>query len=228
MAIETIRSVFWSSLEEPARHTLVQTGRIRSFAVEDVLVRQGSQSDHVPVIRSGWTKSSAVDERGRELVVAVFGPGDIVGEVSLITEAAEPTTVTALHPVSALAVPRPRFEAVLEEHTAIWRALYRAVHGRLSGIEGRIMGLHGDSGRIRLGRLLLTLAAESGVADEGGGIRIPPLSQAELAACIDSSRETVARALRDYRVRGYIKTRSRHTTVLDAEGLEDHIKKIEW
>lgn len=213
---------FWSSLEPAARDLLQRGGRSRTFTAGAHLLLQGEPPDQVLILQSGWAKVSVGDTEGREVVIAVRGPGELVGETGLLNDSPRTATVTALHPVTALSVTRTRFLAFLGDHPGAWPLIYRTASRRLAQSDGRIVALGSHDGAARLARFMLTLAEESGTP-ESDGIRLPPLSQGELGSCVDASRETVARALRDWRVRGFIRTRWRRIVVLDADGLRKHL-----
>ena len=71
----------------------------------------------------------------------------------------------------------------------------------------------------RLAHYLLDLADRTGRPLADGTVEIPPLSQAELGSVVDASRETVARAFREWRAGGIIATGWRRTVILSPERL---------
>jgi CRP-like cAMP-binding protein len=75
------------------------------------------------------------------------------------------------------------------------------------------------SGPRRLARLLLALAERHGTRSAEGIVTTLPLSQEDLASLIGSSRSTVTRALRQWRVRRIIATRQRHIVIVDPAAL---------
>ncbi|WP_106401814.1 Crp/Fnr family transcriptional regulator [Actinocorallia populi] len=220
-------TTFWSSLEPPAREALLRGGRLRRYRSGEHLCYQGEPADHVLVLREGWVKVWMTDEDGHECVIAVRGPGDLLGEAGPLTGTARTATATALHGVIALSVPLARFNAFLGEHPGAWPKVFGSINRRLNQSDARIMALGGRFGAARLALFMLRLAADSGRARPGGGVSIPPLSQAELGSCVDSSRETVARALREWRTLGFVETGWRRTTILDPEGLRAHAETYE-
>ncbi len=224
MAGDFTRPTFWSSLDPAARDALLRGGRLRRFRAGEHLCLQGEPAGHVLVLREGWVKVWKLDEEGADSVIAVRGPGEILGETGLITGGGRAATVTALHAVTALTVPRPRFTAFLKEHSCAWPEVLGSTARRLAESDERIVALGGRHGAARLALFVLKLAADSGSPHAGGGVRIPPLSQAELGSCVDSSRETVARAMREWRRRGLVETGWRRTTVLDPAGLRAYAR----
>ncbi|MDX6744263.1 Crp/Fnr family transcriptional regulator [Actinocorallia sp. A-T 12471] len=222
MAEDSPRPTFWTSLDEPSRLVLLRGGRHRRFRAGEHLCRQGEEPDHVLVIREGWAKVSVTGEDGREVVVAVRGPGDLIGEAGLITGAPRSATVTALHALQALSVPRVRFTAFLHDDPDGWPTLSSTVALRLAQSDHRFAAGGGTHLSGRLAAFLLRQAADNGRRLPDGGVLIPPLSQSELGSCIDASRETVARALRDWRALGLVETGWRRTILRNPAALHTH------
>ncbi|ROO88422.1 CRP-like cAMP-binding protein [Actinocorallia herbida] len=222
MPLDAPRPTFWTSLDEASRLTLQRGGRHRRFKAGEHLCRQGDVPDHVLVIKEGWAKVTIAGEDGRESVVAVRGPGDLIGEAGLITGEPRTATVTALHALQALSVPRLRFSTFLKEAPDGWHQLSSTVARRLAQSDGRLTGGGGPHLAGRLAAFLLQQAADNGRPLSGGGVLIPPLSQTELGSCIDASRETVARALRDWRALGLVETGWRRTVIRDPAALRAH------
>ncbi|GAA2733686.1 Crp/Fnr family transcriptional regulator [Actinocorallia aurantiaca] len=220
------RETFWSSLDPAARDTLARGGRNRRYRKGDHLCLQGEPPDQVLILQKGWAKICVGDSEGRERVIAVRGPGELIGETGLITESPRTATVTALHQLIALVVPRQRFRSFLNDHPDAWPKVYQTLSRRLAQSDERILSLGSHVGAGRLALFLLRLAEQSGLPEPDGGIGLPPLSQTELGSCVDVSRETVARAMRDWREQGFIRSGWRQTVLLDPEGLRKHARKF--
>jgi CRP/FNR family cyclic AMP-dependent transcriptional regulator len=101
-----------------------------SFDTDDDLVRQGDSGDSFLILRDG-TASVIVD--GRE--VRQLGPGDFLGEISLIDGGPRTATVRATSPVSALVIGREDFATMLERHPAVRLELLMALTARIRGFE---------------------------------------------------------------------------------------------
>ena len=74
------------------------------YAVGDELVRQGTPGEEFVIVVSGRARVDRDGETLREL-----GPGDFLGEISLVDGSPRTATVTALDPIHALTVPREGF-----------------------------------------------------------------------------------------------------------------------
>jgi len=78
------------------------------------VMRTGGTSDGLFIVAEGQVK---VVHRDR--TVAVFGPGEIFGEMSLLDNAPHDASIVTLTPAHMLVVPRPTFEALLERHPEV-------------------------------------------------------------------------------------------------------------
>ncbi|WP_106397633.1 Crp/Fnr family transcriptional regulator [Actinocorallia populi] len=213
---------FWSDINEQQQEHLLRLGRTRRFRQGDHLCHQGESAEHVLVIRNGWTKICVRNAEGQETVVAVRGPGELIGEIGTISGGVRSATVTALRPVSALSVSADRFQHFLREHEGAWDKVLATMNGRLEQTTRRIVENGTQDGTKRLARFVLSLIEGSGVPVVTGGVEIPALSQAELASCADTSKETVSRAFRNWREQGAIRTGRRRTVVLAPERLREY------
>lgn len=206
----------WSSEDVEALAALGQAKRFRRGAV---LFNEGEEAGHVVVVRSGRVKVSSYTEDGKEIVLAVREPGELLAELSAIDGEPRGATATALEPVEAALVPAADFRSFLDERPGVAFALLEMTVGKLRDADRKRVefGAYDTTGRVA--RRLVEMAERFG-EETGNGVRITlPLSQQELAGWTGSSREAVSKALQQLRVRGFIETARRGITVLDLAGL---------
>ncbi|MEV4003170.1 Crp/Fnr family transcriptional regulator [Actinomadura sp. NPDC049753] len=220
---ELSEEAFWFALDGDRQTALREAGCFRVFARGTPIMHQGDESDHVVVIESGWAKVTSATADGQEVVLAVRGPGDLVGESALTGGRERSATIKALSNVRALVIPAARFTAFLDAHPEVWLLVSSTVVRRLDDADRRLRVHLTSRGLERLALLLADLAELSaGRVPPGpdGSIEIgPPLSQEELGRWMDASRETVARSLGALRRQGLVRTDRRKITVVDPSGL---------
>jgi CRP-like cAMP-binding protein len=71
---------------------------------------------------------------GRPQEIATLGPGDIVGEISLLTGATRNATVTAVKPVRALEIGKPALEELLAKNPGLVERFAHVVEQRCAEI----------------------------------------------------------------------------------------------
>jgi CRP-like cAMP-binding protein len=216
--------VFWDLLPFEERRVLRSLGRDREYPPGAALCVEGEAAAHAFILLDGWVKILAVSVDGHQSILALRGTGDIVGEVAGETTGRRNATMQAVVTVHALIVQYDRLNSFLDAHQGGSRA-YRhvmAYRWRESDAMLRLRGV--TSGAQRLAALLLGLAERLGGWSSGmtaGSVFeiALPLSQDELASLAGTSRATVARAFREWRKRGLIRTGQRRVTLTDAPGL---------
>ncbi|GAA3442602.1 Crp/Fnr family transcriptional regulator [Planomonospora venezuelensis] len=208
---------FLSLLTADEVAALRAAGRIRRWDRGTALMSEGDVADWVLVLTSGRVKVSSHTESGTEVVLAVRGPGALLGEFSVIDGLPRSATVTALEPVEGIAV--RDFTAFLQENGRVAVLLLEMVTSRVRDADRKRIeyGAFDTTGRVAT--RLVELAERYG-KPANGGIRVElPLSQDELAGWTGASREAVSKALRSLRDRGLIETGRRRVIVHDLEGL---------
>ncbi|MCX4972144.1 Crp/Fnr family transcriptional regulator [Streptomyces sp. NBC_00620] len=208
------RVPFLARLGREDRVALIAIGRPLHYRARSVIMHQNEPSAHVLLLLHGWTKVTAIAVNGYEALLALRGPGDIVGEGAALSGRHRSATVTALEPVEAVAIDQGRFTAFLTDTPGVALQLLSLTTDRQRSTDRRRLEWAALTVRERLAVLLLELVRTHGSrTDEGIELTIR-LSQQEFAGSVGSSREAVARLLRELRAREVVVTRRRRMVVV--------------
>ncbi|MFI0410974.1 Crp/Fnr family transcriptional regulator [Actinomadura sp. 3N508] len=230
---------FLADLTQAEREDLESRGRVREFARGDTLFVEGEQPGWVAVLLKGRVKAFSYREQGGEALLAVRGPGALLGEVAAIDGQPRSASVAALEPVRALAVTADEFMAFLQSHGRVSIIIMRMLCQRWRDADRKRaeFGMFDATGRVA--QRLVELAERFGVPYErrtgagagpgagpgGESVRITlNLSQEELAGWVGASREAVSKALRTLRAHGWIETGRRRLIVHDLQALRRHAR----
>ncbi|MFF4697532.1 Crp/Fnr family transcriptional regulator [Streptomyces chattanoogensis] len=195
-------------------------GRTRIWKQGVVLFLEGDPPDSVVLIEEGLVKITADADNGYTSLLAIRGPGELIGEMACLDGRARSATVTAMQTVRGTAVTSDRFLALLEEHGSLALSVIRSITARLRDSDG----LRADQGAlpagVRVARVLLDLALRHGSEAPGRpGGRALSVNQQELAGAAGTSRESVVRTLRRLQDHGLVTTSRGRTLVLDLRSL---------
>ncbi|MFF0869309.1 Crp/Fnr family transcriptional regulator [Nonomuraea sp. NPDC003560] len=208
---------FLSLLTAEEVEALRAAGRPRRWDRGTTVITEGDAADWVLVLTQGRVKVSSHTSSGTEVVLAVRGPGALLGDMSAVDGSPRSATVTALEPIQGIVV--RDFSGFLAAHGRIAVLLLQLLVGRLRDADRKRVeyGAFDTTGRVAT--RLLELADRYG-EPTSTGVRVAlPLSQDELAGWTGSSREAVSKALRTLRDRGLIETGRRRVVIHDVEGL---------
>ena len=70
-------------LQNATLRAIAASGVVRSFPRNTILMNEGEQGDNLHIIISGRVKVFASNATGKEVVIAIHGPGEYVGEMAL-------------------------------------------------------------------------------------------------------------------------------------------------
>src|SRR5438874_6429566 len=119
--------VFLPALTPEERDALRAPAMVRSFPRGVALFHERQTADRVLVLLEGCVKLCCISDSGKEVVLAIRGPGDLVGELAAIDGEPRSATATALEPVQALSLPASDFKRFLEEHPRVAMTLLQVV-----------------------------------------------------------------------------------------------------
>lgn len=127
---------------------LASASRSRTLPVGEVLVREEDQGDSLFIVVSGQLEARGHFD-GRELVLAAFGPGDIIGEVAFLNRVPRTATVTAVEPSSVIELPgeetRSQFAQFPDMQVLLESILYQRVDRTLQLVKQVDRDNHGHS-----------------------------------------------------------------------------------
>jgi CRP/FNR family cyclic AMP-dependent transcriptional regulator len=206
---------FWAVLTGEEQSVLSGLGRITVFPPGAVMCVEGEPVTSVFILVEGWVKIRAVTADGRELVLALRGQGDVIGELAGETSGYRTATVQTVGTVRALIVTFEKFSSFLDSHLGAGHAYRRMFAQRWNDAESLLRSRSMTNGAQRLASLLIDLAARHGTETDHGVHVAMPLTQEELASLTGASRATVTRALSNWRQRGIIRTGQRDITITD-------------
>ncbi len=117
-------SAILSAIEPSKRQELVSQFAVQTFKPGALLVRQGEESGCLFLIASGGVDVRSTDAEGETVVLAQLGPGDVVGEISLVLRRPATADVVASHTTVALELTHEKFQAAIHQHPTLLRELY--------------------------------------------------------------------------------------------------------
>jgi CRP/FNR family transcriptional regulator, cyclic AMP receptor protein len=185
------------------------------------LMASDTPGDSAYVIRHGAVKVHVELEDGRDVIVAILGPGEIVGEMSVIDRETRSGSVVTLEDSVLFWIDREAFQTCLRTMPKLTLNLTEILSRRLRIANERIKALASLDVYGRIAHHLLVLAREYGEQVDGGTLIPIRLTQGELASLVGSSRVRANQALVQLTRRGAITTDTRHhITVLKMDLLE--------
>lgn len=211
---------FFGGLDPAALERLAASMRARRFRRGEVIFHIGDPGDALFVIVSGDVKISLPSETGDEAILATLRPGDVFGELALLDGAPRSASATALGPTETVVLPRDRFRELLATEAGFRDALLASIAGELRRLTHHVEELHFLDITGRLAARLVRLAEEGGTAMPDGAIQLRAnLTQADLAAMVGCTRQSVNKLLGQFTDDGLVRLERDGIVVTDLAGL---------
>ena len=190
------------------------------FKARQRLFNQGEPGGSLIIILSGKIKISVVAPNGKDCILSFMGPGDIVGEMTLLDGGPRTASVEALEPTRGLEVARRNFLPLLERNPKVAIRIIDVLCKRLRATSQMVEDSAVLGAAPRLARALLRLAAQYGkTVDDQVHIDLP-LSQSALGARAGLLRESVNRQLRVWEEEQIIARNEGHIVLVQPDVLQ--------
>ena len=177
----------------------------------EVLVEQGQKSNALAILLTGRARVMSADSRGREVILATLGPGDYIGEMSIIDNEPHSATVRAEVQTDVLLLGRADFARCLAENASMSLVVMRGLVKRLRHADRKIESLALLDVYGRVAHALLEFAEQD---PQGQWIIREKISRQDLAKMVGASREMVSRVMKDLEERAFIQTLPSGVTLL--------------
>ena len=190
--------------------SIAAQSHIKRIARGQVLFSEGEPGDHLFVVASGRVKVTLGSERGERLTLAVLGPGDSLGEMSVLDGSPRSASVEALDDASLVCVPSMVWLNLLQTSPAVCLALAEDLAARVRSLSTNAANLVFLDLPRRLANLLVASSSGSGEVH---------LSQSEVADQLGVTRPSLNRALSGLVRRQWVEVMRGRVIVLDPAAL---------
>ena len=213
------RTPLFATLDQDSSASLRSSMSEIELARGEVLFHEGDPGDSLYVVLRGKIKLGRTSGDGRENLVAVLGPGEMFGELSLFDPGPRSAGATALVDSTLLGLSQDELTPWLATRPDVARALLRAIARRLRRTNDSMSDLVFSDVPGRVAKALLDLSARFGTAADDGIHVAHDMTQEELAQLVGASRETVNKALADFAGRGWLRLEARAVVLTNVERL---------
>ncbi len=219
-ALSTLASVpLFARVPRPDLADLGSRMTSRQLPRGTVLFHQGDPGDSLYVIESGAVKVSNLSGDGREVVVALLGPGEVLGELAMLDRGVRTADATAIEDTVVLALSSAGFRPFVEDHPQVAWQLLEVLAVRLRETSEALQDAIFSDVPGRLAKRFLDLSERYGSAHDGGTLIDLAVTQEELAQMVGAARESVNKAVASFVARGWLAMQGRKYVVTDPESL---------
>ncbi|TFW30730.1 Crp/Fnr family transcriptional regulator [Duganella callida] len=193
--------------------------RFRQYAKRDVVLQKGAAGDGLLFLLSGQLQVIDVTEDGRAIGLRMLAPGDFFGEIAVINGSQRTASVVAMTPVLVAFLPAPAALHLFSHSPSVANQMLRHLAAKIQrDSEFRsLLSINNTSRRIYTYLVQMKQPPEQPGQPEV--VKDLPTHQ-DIANMINTSRETVTRALTSLVQQGIIQKNSKGLVIIDPQGLQ--------
>ncbi len=210
------------SSDHPAVVEALSHITMTNFARGETILLPDEPPEFMYIIDSGLVKASTYNKKGEEFINLIYGPGELFPLGAILKKVRRDSTFIALNDSVVGLLPIEIFFRLLKDCPDVTQVVLNKALATLLTYTGRVTNLEYQYGRERIAFRLLMLGDRFGVKD-GEKLIIPPISQQDLAATMNMSRESVNREIARYERLGYVDYSRKGIVLLNTKELHREI-----
>ncbi|MGA9347268.1 MAG: Crp/Fnr family transcriptional regulator [Anaerolineae bacterium] len=191
----------------------------KHFGKDDYIFFEGDPSSWLGVILEGRVKMIKHSGAGKDVVLDVISPGEMLGEVAAFNGKPYPATAQAMEPTVVASIYRDDFLRLLKQYPALALTVIEGLGRRLREAQETIKSMAVERVERRIARILLKLAAATGSSDEEGIVIEMPLTRQDIAEMVGTTVETAIRTMSKFRKKGLVQTKRGRVIILEPHQL---------
>ena len=195
--IDNLKDIsIFSELKEEEIKIISEFCMARTYPKNSMIILEEEFGDTVFAICEGTVKITRVNDEGKEVILALLGPGEMFGELAVLDGEARSANALAQENCELFAINKEDFLDILKSHPSVSYNVMCELAKRLRKSDQQIEALSLSDAEHRIGVSLLNLAEDMGVIRKGKvTIQNLPFQQ-DIANMAGTSRETVSRVLK--------------------------------
>lgn len=186
----------------------------KHFGKDDYIFFEGDPSSWLGVILEGRVKMIKHSGAGKDVVLDVISPGEMLGEEAAFNGKPYPATAQAIEPTVVASIYRDDFLRLLKQYPALALTVIESLGHRLREAQETIKSMAVERVERRIARILLKLAATTGSSNEEGIVIEMPLTRQDIAEMAGTTVETAIRTMSKFRKKGLVQTKRGRVTIL--------------
>lgn len=211
----------FSSLKALNKDELLRMAECKtSYTIKkgEPIFEEGEVTNGIYCIKDGVCKLSKLSDNGKDQIVKLVKPGELLGQRSMISDEPANLSAVALEDMEVCFIPRSEVMQFFTQNNQFSMNVMRTICDDLKGADDHMVNMAQKTVRQRLAETLIYLEDTFGKNDDGT-LRIQ-LSREELAGMIGTATESCIRLLSELNKSDYIELIGKKIKLLDKNKLK--------
>ena len=213
----------FSSLKTLKKEELIKMADCKtSYTIKkgEPIFEEGEMVNGVFCVKEGVCKMTKLSNNGKDQIVKLAKPGELLGQRSMISDEAANLSAIALEDMQVCFIPKSEIMGLFNTNNQFSMSMMKSVCGDLKIADDHMVNMAQKTVKQRLAETLIYLEENFGINDDKS-LRLQ-LSRDELAGMIGTATESCIRLLSEFNKNGFIELTGKKITLLN----KDLLKKI--
>lgn len=193
---------------------------MNSYKKGQTIFFQGNPPFGLYCISTGKIKVSKIGNDGKESIVRIAGPGDILGHRSLFSKEPYTATATVIEDSAICFLDKNFIYSIIKSRPEVSLQLIERLSKDMGMAEARSASMSQKSARERLAELFLHFIKSYGEEIQNGDVKLNiKLNRDEIASIVGTAHETIIRLISEFKSEGILRQEGKTLIVIDQEKL---------
>lgn len=199
----------------------VSTNKVMNhYRKGQTLYFQGNPAFGLYCINSGKVKISKIGADGKEIILRIAGPGDVLGHQNLYSNDNYTATATVIEESSVCFLDKKFILSKINADPSIAMNVIRKLSDEMAAFEARNAAMSHKSVRERLAELLLILKNTYGISEHGRYRLDIKLTREEMASMVGTANETIIRFISEFKEEGILEQEGKVIYIMNEDKLK--------
>lgn len=187
----------------------------KTFEKGELVYMAGDKGGTLFVLHTGRVKISRLNSNGKEQVIRVIGPGEFMGELTLLSSVPLTDNAQVLETATMCVIEGKKLKELMAKYTSIAFKVMEELSRRLEKVENLVETINLNTVEQRLALALISLS------DENKELELN-MTKGDFASQMGMSQETLSRNLTAFQDEGLIKLKGHRKIIIqDRAALEE-------
>jgi CRP/FNR family transcriptional regulator len=214
------KSLFFSAVPEAVQREIGSLFTEETYQRDDYVFFEGDKPEWFHIVKEGRVKLVKHSDTGKDVILQVFAPGDMFGEVSLFDHKPYGASAQVMEPSTIMKLSRKDFLLFFGRHPFIATEMIMELGRQLRDAHTSIKSLAVDRVEQRIAGILLKLAEKMGTSGKDGVLLNLSLTRQDLADMAGTTVETTIRVMSRFTKTKLIKPANGKILLLNSQTLQ--------
>lgn len=208
------------NLERSELSQITQNKVMNTYKRGQTIFFQGNPPFGLYCISSGKIKVTRTGNDGKESIIRIAGPGDVLGHRSLFSKENYSATATVIEDSSICFLDKSFIYSALQKNPSIALSLIEKLSHDMGLAEARNAAMSQKNARERLAALFLSFKESYGQVETDGRVRLEiKLNRDEIASLVGTAHETIIRLISEFKDEGILEQDGKVMFIVDQNKL---------